>query len=134
MNIHGFELGNQDKLVRAAEGSATSDGGLSGGVGYDDQDLLLATYDKLGGLITKNGLKVKTGSFFDFKANAPKSEPEVIFLVKVADEFVEVPEGEAMPIEVEAQKILDAKKASKVAKKTSSSKVKAKKASKEVEE
>lgn len=113
MNIKGFTLQNQEKIVRAAEGSQGSDGDLIGGVGYEDKDLLLATYDKLGGLILEDGNKVKTGSFFDFKGNAPWKTPKVVYLVRVDGAEVEVPKGKKMPMEVEARKIVGARKAAK---------------------
>lgn len=117
MNIDGYELVNTEKLNRAAEGSQTSSGGLQGGVGYEDETLLLATYDKLGGLIMKDGNKVKTGSFWNFKADAPQVKPVVIFLIAVDGEIVEVPENEPMPIQVKAQKILNAAREKKAAEK-----------------
>lgn len=126
MNIKGFTLQNEEKVVRAAEGAATADGGTTGGVGYDDKDLLLAAYDKLGGLILEDGNKVKTGSFWDFKGNKPLSTPKVIYLVKVDGVEVEVPKGQKMPMEVEARKIIDAqKKSKKVASKKETSTTKA---------
>lgn len=119
MNIKGFVLANQEKIVRAAEGAPTAGGELIGGVGYENKDLLLATYDKLGGLITQDGNKVKTGSFFDFKGNAAWKTPKVVYLVRVDGVEVEVPKGKKMPIQVEAQKVLAGRKAKKVAAKTS---------------
>lgn len=110
MKIKTFVLQNQEKVVRAAEGAATADGGLSGGVGYENKDLLLATYDKLGGLILEDGNKVKTGSFWDFKGDAPWKTPKIVYLVRVDGAEVEVPKGKKMPMEVEARKIAGARK------------------------
>lgn len=108
MNIDGYILENPTKVERAINGTPTANGGTNGGVGVDGN--ILAEYDRIGGLITKNGRKVKTGSFFDFKANKVKKNPDVVFLIRVGDEEVEVAEGEPMPIEVQAAEILDKKK------------------------
>ena len=113
MNIKGYELTNDEKVVRAAEGTPVSNGELVGGVGYEDEALLLATYDKLGGLITKKGYKIKTGSFFDFKKNIPIAKLKPVFVVRVDGDEVEVPEGEPMPMEVQAQDILKENRAKK---------------------
>lgn len=110
MKIKTFILQNQEKVVRAAEGAATSDGGLSGGVGYEDKDLLLVTYDKLGGLILEDGNKVKTGSFWDFKGGVAWKSPKVVYVVRVDGAEVEIPKGKKMPMEVEARKIVGARR------------------------
>lgn len=106
MKIKSFVLENKEKVVRAAEGSPSAGGNLVGGVGYADETKLLAQYDKLGGLITEDGNKVKTGSFFDFKGDKPWENPKVIYLVRVDGLEVEVAKGKPMPIEVEARKVL----------------------------
>lgn len=105
--IKGFLLENPDKVLRAAEGYPTARGKLEGGVGYEDEDKLLAQYDRLGGLITENGRKVKTGSFFDFATKMPRKKPEVVYVVKVAERFVDVPKGEPIPIEAQAAEIVE---------------------------
>jgi hypothetical protein len=117
MEINGYTLANQEKLQRAAEGAPTSEGTPQGGVGYEDEDALLVQYDKLGGLILNaEGRKVKTGCFFDFKAQKASEEPKVILEIKVGDETVEVPEGEKMPLEVQAAELLADSKKKKAAK------------------
>ncbi len=68
MNILGFELVSEEKYARAKEVA-----------GEDNEKELLAQYDKLGGLITKDGEKVATGSFYDFKAKKARFEPLVSF-------------------------------------------------------
>lgn len=52
---------------------------------------LLAEYDRLGGLITYEGLKVKMGSFWDFKANkaVENPAPKVVRKVEVVEESIE---------------------------------------------
>lgn len=107
MEINGYTLANEEKVRRAAEGSPTSQGTPSGGVGYEDEAALLAQYDKLGGLIlNSDNRKVKTGSFWDFKENSPRKKPEVVLLIQVGFDTVEVPEGEPLPIEAQAAEIL----------------------------
>lgn len=110
MNIKGFELVNEEKANRALNGTQRGDGTMFGGIikedGSYDDNALLAEYDKLGGLITKNGDKVKTGSFYDFKTRKALKEPKVVFEFFVNGKFVEVPEGVEMPGEVKAAKIL----------------------------
>lgn len=108
MNINGFELVNSDKVERAINGTVSSKGAMVGGVGEAAvPEAILAEYDRLGGLIKKGGDKVKTGSFFDFKAKAPRDVPEVVFIYNVNGRFVEVPEGQQLPGEVRAAKMLE---------------------------
>lgn len=108
---------NEDKIKRAADGQLTDKGEHKGGVGYEDETALLAQYDKLGGLImNKEGYKVKTGSFFDHKKNIAIVKPKPVLVVRVNGQEVEVPEGQAMPREVEAQNILNEAKAKKARK------------------
>lgn len=118
MEIDGYKLENHVKVERAINGTPLSGGGVQGGVGEDGN--ILAEYDKLGGYITKNGRKVKTGSFFNFEKQEARKKPEVFFVVKVGDEVVEVAEGEPLPIEVQAAEILESKKKAKKGKKAKS--------------
>ena len=106
-NFNGYECVNESKVHRAIHGSVVAGGMAKGGVGKDaSDDQILAKYDSLGGLIEKDGNKVKTGSFWDFKKQAPKKDPEVIFLFRALDgDLVEVPEGKKLPMEVEAAKL-----------------------------
>ena len=57
-------------------------GTLHGGLGKDaSAEAILAEYDKLAGTIrTKDGVKVETGSFWDFENKCARKEP----LVKLA--------------------------------------------------
>lgn len=67
-NILGYELPNDEKYDRAVYGSMGQGGKLIGGVGDDASDeLILAAYDRLGGLILKDGDKVQMGCFCDFE-------------------------------------------------------------------
>lgn len=106
--LNGFKCENLSKLNRAAEA-----------VGSNDDAALLAEYDRIGGYITKNGEKVKTGSFYDFKAKAARKKPQIVFIYSVNGSLVEVPEGAELPGEVRAAKILEgvAKKKGKKGKK-----------------
>ncbi len=118
MIIEGFELKNAHKLDRAINGTPGSKGVINGGVGSSDEGKIIAEYDRLGGFIVKDGYKLKTGCFWDFKNNCVFKKPQIIFLVKVGDKEVEVPEGEPMPKEVEAQAILAKTSKRKPAKKS----------------
>ncbi len=129
-NIKGYNLVNTEKVDRALNGTQKADGSFIGGVGsraYFDTEAskwlrdgnelgekeistlelsLLAEYDRIGGLIVRGTDKVKTGSFYDFKAKTPRSTPKVIFIFNVNGRFVEVPDGTELPGEVKAAKII----------------------------
>ena len=111
MNIKGFELVNEEKANRALNGTQRGDGTIFGGIvredGTYDDNALLAEYDKLGGLMTKNGDKVKVGSFYDFKNRKALKEPKVFFVYTVNNKFVEVEEGVELPGEVKASRKLE---------------------------
>ncbi len=117
MEINGYILVNTDKVKRAIYGTISSGGMLTGGVGENASDMAkLVEYDRLGGLITKGGYKVKTGSFYDFQKGKARVTPEVNFIFRdLNGEAVEVPEGEELPLEVKAAQIA-AKKPKKLAK------------------
>ncbi len=119
MNIKGYVLSNPDKVERMLHGTLAREGKLSGGVGDEATDeAKLAEYDRLGGLILKDGHKVKTGSFYDFVARKPREKPEVLLVFKdLEGNTVELPEGKDLPLEVKAAEQIKAKKAKK-AKKT----------------
>lgn len=97
MEIEGYLLENTIKIQRA-ETLLPAD--------YSKHDLLIA-YDKLGGLITRGGQKIKTGCFYDAKRKAAATEPKAIYLYAVNGHIVEVPEGHELPGEVRAAKILE---------------------------
>lgn len=123
--VNGYVAENAEKWNRAVEGSIAREGTLVGGVGKDaSPEAKLAAYDRLGGLITKDGRKVKTGSFYDFKKQAQREVPEVVLILNnLEGDVVEIPEGEEIPLEVRAAEMAGAKKAEKnVAKATKSTK------------
>ena len=110
MEINGYTLVNKDKVERALKGSPNSQGVFIGGVQKADGSYgeaeFIAEYDRIGGLITKGGDKVKTGSFYDFAAKKPREEPKVVFLFRVNNQEVEVEDGEVLPGIVKAAKVL----------------------------
>lgn len=111
MEIDGFQLETAVKLERAQmnlKGDAS------------DADLLVE-YDRLGGLITRAGQKVKTGCFYDSKTRKAFAKPKVIFIYSVNGHNIEVPEGSELPGEVRAANILAAEE-KKTAKKTAAKK------------
>ena len=117
-----YELVNEEKVQRVIEGQTNAQGEMVDGLGADaienDPMAVIAAYDKLGGLIKgKEGAKVKTGSFYDFKKKAPRKEPEVVYVFRVNGEDVEMAEGAPLPLEVKAAKMADEVKAKRAAKK-----------------
>lgn len=106
---------NVEKWDRAVNGTIIDQGGLIGGVGKDaSPEAKLVAYDKLGGYITFEGRKVKTGAFWSFDDNAAVESPEPVLLFRVDGENVEVPVGAQLPIEVQASELAGKKKAGKV--------------------
>lgn len=124
--INGFQIENAEKLERVVLGVVSRGGVLEGGLGVDaEPELVLAHYDKLAGFITKDGVKVKTGSFWDFKARAPRKEPQIMFIFNIGGDNVEVdnPSNLHKAIEVvgkaraeKEEKVRQAKKKSKFSK------------------
>lgn len=112
---NGYHLTNPGKLDRAIYGTVHRNGLPEGGVTEDASDLeVLAEYDRLGGLIQKDGRNVKMGSFYDFQKKLPRAHPEVFFVFRnLAGQEVEIAEGEAIPMEVQAAEKMqeDARKA-----------------------
>lgn len=100
--IDGFVLENHDKLQRAVEGEVKRAGVPEGGLLQEYGELskippalVLAHYDRLAGYITKNvggsgSVKVKTGSFWDFKKKAPRPKPKLMYIFNVGGTKVEV--------------------------------------------
>ena len=106
----GVVCENLAKLERAVYGTATSKG-LAGGVGEDASAKdILAKYDLLAGLLTKDGFKVKTGCFSNKKTGKAVEDPKVVFLIRVNGSFVEQAEDEAEPLEVKVAKKEELKK------------------------
>ena len=114
MEINGYVMVNEAKVRRVIEGTdSSSTHRLVGGLGKGAKpELLLAHYDKTGGLITKNGNKVKTGAFWDFKANAPRETPEIVFEYRSDEgDYFEFVNEE--PVAVKADKAKKAKRTKK---------------------
>ena len=113
--VSGYEIVNGDKYQRAVFGSVGKEGKLYGGVGEKATDEeKIAAYDKIGGLILKNGRRVKTGSFFDFKKKAIREKPEVILLFKdLEGNTAEIREDEEIPLELKAAERIQEKKLEK---------------------
>ncbi len=133
MEIKTFTLVDSSKLERALNGTPTSSGSNLGGVGngayFEDgkwvkngkalsdsdseklEDAILAEYDRIGGFIKRGDDKVKTGSFYDFKARTPRETPQVEFLFRVKGKEVTVPDGAELPGAVKAEKIAAAQEA-----------------------
>lgn len=129
MEIKTFTLVNAEKVDRALNGSTMNGGNRSGGIGAgayfeagvwkrDGDEIsqpevdklesaLLAEYDRLGGFIKRGSDKVKTGSFYDFKAKEPRKVAKVVFIYRVNGKTVEVADGTELPGEVKAVKILE---------------------------
>lgn len=118
MLIGKLELANDEKYSRAINGAVSQRGEMRGGVGEDAPDeVKIAQYDKLGGLILKNGRKVKMGCFFDFKKNKAIENPVIIIQFRdLNGNLVEIEDGEAIPLEVQAAEIQQGKTASKAKK------------------
>jgi hypothetical protein len=111
MQIGDYTLANKDKVDRAINGTVLDRGQAKGGVGAEaDEADVLAEYDRLGGLILKGSYKVKTGSFYDFKAKAPIKKPKPVLVFVVNGEIVEVDADEPLPLEVRASEQAKTKK------------------------
>ncbi len=116
MQIGKFTLVNDEKVNRAMFGTLAREGKLSGGVGEHDENAILAEYDRLGGLVQIGTTKVKIGSFYDFEKRAPRKTPDVVLQFRdIAGNLVELKDGEALPLEVQAAEL--SKKTKKVSKK-----------------
>lgn len=119
MQIKEFTLANEEKLNRAINGSMGALGKLVGGVGEDASDeVKLAEYDKLGGLVLKGKYKVKSGSFYDFEKGAARKVPDItLVLTDFNGNQVEIKDGEDIPLEVKAAELKDTNKKAKKVKK-----------------
>jgi hypothetical protein len=111
MTINGFSLVNDEKVNRAIYGTVTGGGKLTGGVGDKaSPEAVIAEYDRLGGLILKDGEKVKNGSFYDYANRAPRKEAEVLYVTEIDGDIVDVTEEEAKAIKVAKNKSAEIKK------------------------
>lgn len=107
MEIKGFTIVNEEKFNRVINGSLGPKGQLRGGVGENATDeAKLAEYDRLGGLIREGKYNIKIGSFYDFAKKCAKATPEIIYLFRdYNDKEIEVPKGDAIPLEVKAAEV-----------------------------
>jgi len=100
-----YYLPNLEKLDRAVNGTVVSGGKKQGGVGLDATDeQILVEYDKLGGLILKGGLKVKSGCFYDIEEKKGFETPEPVFEVSIDESIVDVTEDEAKGLQAVQKK------------------------------
>ncbi len=112
--IGGYVCENSDKFERAINGSMTSRGVLEGGVGENaSPEEKIAEYDRLGGLITYGGRKIKTGAFWDFKKKSVIKAPAPVMEFRQDGEIVEIAVGAEVPVEVQAGEIIEKKKVAK---------------------
>jgi 2-keto-4-pentenoate hydratase len=110
----GFQCVNAEKLDRAINGLMNGDKVVFKGVGLNARpEAVLANYDKLGGLVLKDGQIVKMGSFYDFKAKKARVEPDITFLVDLDGNRVEVGEEEAKAVNKAKAKIKELKSKTK---------------------
>jgi len=118
VKLNEFELVNPEKWNRAVFGSIGSGGALVGGVGEGATDeVKLTQYDKLGGLIKKDGRTVKTGCFWDFAKKKAVEKPVVIFQFQDLDgNKVFIEDGKEIPMEVIAAEHMSKKKTMKAVK------------------
>lgn len=114
MEVNNFILDNSEKVSRAINGVSFRHKGIvekNGGLPKDHTpEQLLAEYDRLGGLIlTKDNIKVKNGSFYDFEKKQPRKEPDIKFITNVDGDEIEVDEKEAKALKAAQKKIKEAK-------------------------
>lgn len=100
--IDGYVLENHEKLTRVIEGEVKRAGQLEGGLIEKYGEIskippkeVLAYYDRLAGLITKNvggsnRVRVATGSFWDMRKKCPRETPELMYIFNVGGTMVEV--------------------------------------------
>jgi hypothetical protein len=122
--INGFKLENADKLARVIHGDVGRMGVPEGGVGVEaDPELVLARYDRLAGYITKDGVNIKTGSFWDFKAKAPRKTPTVMYIFNIGGDKVEVDDPTKLAAAISTVEKVRSEKEAKVAQKKKNSKL-----------
>ena len=126
--IDGFVLENSEKIERVINGELGREGSLVGGMGEkeakENPSLVLARYDKIAGYITKDGVKIKTGSFWDFKKKCPREEPEVMYIFRVGGESVEVDDPRNLAAAISTVQKVVAEKEERVKEKKAKSKFK----------
>ena len=128
MIVNGFQLENPDKIARVIHGDMGRSGGLEGGMGEEEAEknpeLVLARYDKIAGYITKDGVKIKTGSFWDFKKKCPREKPEVLYIFNIGGTKVEVDDPSKLAQAISTVKKVQAAAEEKVKEKKAKSKFK----------
>ena len=113
----GFVCANADKLERVVFGMTGREGEIDGGIGEAaaraNPMLALAHYDKIAGFILKDGIKIKTGSFWNFKrgVNAPHKEPQVKYLFNFGGNIVEVDDPSELASAVQTMQKAESNKA-----------------------
>ena len=123
--IDGFVLENKDKLQRVVEGELGRSGYLEGGLGLEaDPKAVLVAYDKKGGLITKDGVKVESGAFFDPRSKQPRKEPKVVLIYNVGGNFIKVNDPSELPGKILELSGIDQKKQAEFAEKKKRSSIK----------
>jgi len=120
IKISDYHIVNEEKYDRAINGQMGDLGRLENGLvhKYKDKDVdeipdgeKLAAYDRLGGLIRKDGRKVAMGSFYDFEKKKPREVPKVMLEFRDLEGGRElVPEGEAVPPELVAAEAMQKKR------------------------
>lgn len=111
--ILGYDLSDESKFHRAINGSISRGGKLEGGVSEDASDeLKLAAYDRLAGLIKKGTRTIKYGCFCDIEESKLRNntiayeDPAIIFIHRDADgNEYEFDEDEEEPEEVKLDNI-----------------------------
>lgn len=123
--VNGFVMENADKVERVIYGNMGRAGVLEGGLGEDaEPELILANYDKLAGYITKDGIKIKTGSFWDFKAKAARKTPDVMYIFNIGSDKVEVRDPKDLASAISTVEKVREQKEEKVKEKKAKSKLK----------
>lgn len=118
IKVGKYTLENPEKIMRSLHGSMNDKGEFVGGVlknGAFDDDELLAEYDRIGGLITRSGDKVATGSFYNFAERRRQDKPSVMLEFRINGELVHTPEKDMSPEEEAARAAAKKKRAAKKA-------------------
>ena len=120
MIIGNYELQNEEKLGRVLEGTLTGKGQLVGGLTKlpdwnekseeEKGQMILVEYDRLGGLVLKEGLKVKTGTFYNIKLKKANEEIVDVYEESIDGELIEVDEEEAKALKTAKKKTAEIKK------------------------
>lgn len=126
-HIDGFVLTDMDKLARVVHGKMGRMGDLVGGLGLEAKPKdVLAAYDRIAGLIKKDGYKIKTGSFWNFTrgVNAAHKEPKVKYLFQIEGETIEVDDPTELAAAITKTREIVAEKKEEVQKKMAKARAK----------